>query len=94
SRDQPVALVAFDLLWLDGHPTGERPWEERRSLLEELLLSGPAWRTPSAHRGEGQLLLDAAGQQGLAGLVAKRTDSRYEPGRRSAAWRQIAVSRT
>ncbi|MGH9185044.1 MAG: DNA polymerase ligase N-terminal domain-containing protein, partial [Acidimicrobiales bacterium] len=72
SRDQPVALVVFDLLWLDGHPTGERPWEERRSLLDELHLSGPAWRTPSAHRGEGQLLLDAAGQQGLAGLVAKR----------------------
>src|ERR671919_659990 len=30
ARDQPVAFVAFDLLWLDGHPLGERPWRGGR----------------------------------------------------------------
>lgn len=86
SGKQPATLMLFDLLFLDGHLTIERPYEERRQLLEGLELEGEAFQTPAYHRGEGAQLLASARQRGVAGLVAKRLDSPYEPGRRSDAW--------
>ena len=85
-RDIPVSYVAFDLLWLEGHSTLALPYRERRRLLAELELSGPAWRAPAHREGDGRALLDASKQQELEGIVAKRLDSPYEPGRRSGAW--------
>jgi bifunctional non-homologous end joining protein LigD len=88
-RDIPVTYVIFDLLYLDGHSTMRLSYEERRELLEQLELEGPAWRTPAYHRGEGQALLDATAQLGVEGVVAKRLDCPYEPGRRSSAWIKV-----
>jgi bifunctional non-homologous end joining protein LigD len=85
----PVVYAIFDLLYLDGHSLTELPYRERRSRLESLNLSGAAWRVPAAHPGEGKLLLEATAKQGLEGVVAKRLDSRYEPGRRSGSWLKI-----
>jgi bifunctional non-homologous end joining protein LigD len=87
--DTPVAYMAFDLLHLDGRPTLELPYTDRRELLEGLALEGPSWRTPAYHTGEGRALLEASREQGLEGIVAKRLDSRYEPGRRSGAWIKV-----
>ncbi len=89
ARAQPIVYMAFDLLHLDGRSLLELPYETRRTLLEDLRLEGPAWRTPRFHRGGGQALLDATREQGLEGIVAKRLDARYEPGRRSGAWRKL-----
>jgi bifunctional non-homologous end joining protein LigD len=89
ARAQPVHYIAFDLLHLDGRSLLELPYEQRRGLLEQLSLEGPAWRTPRFHRGGGQALLDATREQGLEGIVAKRLDAHYEPGRRSGAWRKL-----
>src|SRR4051794_30143681 len=85
----PAVYIVFDLLWLDGHSLMETPYAERRSRLEGLELEGPAWRTPSYHAGEGSALFDASREQGLEGIVAKRLDSRYEPGRRTPAWIKV-----
>jgi bifunctional non-homologous end joining protein LigD len=85
----PVVYAIFDLLYLDGHSLMERPYSERRAQLETLKLSGPAWRVPAAHAGEGRLLLEATARQGLEGIVAKRLECRYEPGRRSGNWLKI-----
>jgi bifunctional non-homologous end joining protein LigD len=88
-RDTPVTYVIFDLLYLDGHATIPLSYEDRRRLLEELELEGPAWRTPAYHRGEGKALLDATERMGVEGVVAKRLDCPYEPGRRSSAWIKV-----
>jgi bifunctional non-homologous end joining protein LigD len=85
----PVVYAIFDLLFLDGHSLMALPYEQRRTRLEELGLGGPAWRVPAAHPGRGSALLDATEAQGLEGVVAKRLDSRYEPGRRTGAWIKI-----
>ena len=85
----PVIYAVFDLLYLDGHSLIELPYFERRARLESLELAGPAWRVPAAHPGEGRALLEATAKQGLEGIVAKRLDTRYEPGRRSGAWLKI-----
>ncbi len=85
----PVVYAIFDLLYLDGHSLMALPYEQRRARLEELGLGGPAWRVPAAHPGRGTTLLQATEAQGLEGVVAKRLDSRYEPGRRTGAWIKI-----
>jgi bifunctional non-homologous end joining protein LigD len=88
-RSTPIVYAIFDLLYLDGHALIDLPYSERRERLESLGLAGPAWRVPAVHPGEGTALLEATARQGLEGVVAKRLDTRYEPGRRSGAWLKI-----
>jgi bifunctional non-homologous end joining protein LigD len=90
ARDTPVTYMIFDLLWLDGHSLMELPYAERRARLEELdLKEGERWRVPEHVVGHGAELLAATAEQGLEGVIAKRLDSPYEPGRRSANWLKI-----
>jgi bifunctional non-homologous end joining protein LigD len=89
ARDHPLVVLAFDLLWLDGYPIVEQPWEQRREQLDALALEGDAWQAPTAHRGDGAALLDAVAQRGLRGIVAKRVDSTYTPGAPTDAWVRV-----
>jgi bifunctional non-homologous end joining protein LigD len=66
------------------------PYTERRRLLDEQLkLEGPHWRTPSYHAGDGPGMLAASRERGLEGVIAKKLDSVYEPGKRTANWLKI-----
>jgi bifunctional non-homologous end joining protein LigD len=87
--DTPVVYAIFDLLYLDGHSLMGLPYSARRKRLEALGLGGPAWRVPARHHGDGPALLEATRTQGLEGVVAKRHDSRYEPGKRTNAWIKV-----
>ncbi|MER3408736.1 MAG: DNA ligase D [Thermoleophilia bacterium] len=78
----------FDLLELEGKPVLERPLWERRRLLERLLDSRSTVVRLTPAFTDGQALLQAAREQGLEGVVAKRRDSRYEE-RRSSQWLKI-----
>jgi bifunctional non-homologous end joining protein LigD len=90
ARETPVTYVIFDLLWLDGHSLMELPYAERRARLAELGLGdGERWRVPDYVAGHGAQLLAATEQQGLEGVIAKRLDSTYEPGRRSQSWIKV-----
>ena len=91
SQSAPVKLMVFDLVWLDGRPRWEAPWEERRALLDDLALDGPAWSTVTAHRGDGLALVEAAGEHGVPGLVGKRRDSPYRPGQASPDWVEVQL---
>jgi bifunctional non-homologous end joining protein LigD len=84
-----LAYMVFDLLWLDGHSTTALPYRDRRRLLEQLELKGPSWQTPAYHEGDGRALLQVTRDQGLEGLVAKRLESTYEPGRRTRSWLKV-----
>jgi bifunctional non-homologous end joining protein LigD len=85
-----VRYLIFDVLEIDGRSTCALPWRERRRLLEQLGLDhGAAWQLSPAHVGGGAAVLAATESHGLEGIIAKRVDSRYEPGRRSGAWRKI-----
>jgi bifunctional non-homologous end joining protein LigD len=64
--------------------------KERRELLDQLMAGTTgAWQISPSHPGEGDALLEATRQQGLEGIIAKRLDSPYEPGRRSPLWIKI-----
>ncbi len=85
-KETPVAYIVFDLLWLDGHSLMDQPYEERRARLAQLELQGPHWQTPDHVVGNGAAVLEASRASGLEGVVAKRLDSPYLPGRRSPCW--------
>jgi bifunctional non-homologous end joining protein LigD len=91
-RSTPILYVLFDVLYVDGQSLIDVPYEERRDQLEELTVAGPAWQITPAHRGEGAAMLESARQNHLEGVVAKRLDSIYEPGRRSRAWIKIKIT--
>jgi bifunctional non-homologous end joining protein LigD len=92
SAEVPVAYVAFDLLHLDGHDLTGLALSDRRRLLDHVLEPGPRWRCSPLH-DDGPALLAAATERGLEGVVAKRLDSRYEPGKRTRSWLKVKVRR-
>jgi bifunctional non-homologous end joining protein LigD len=94
SQTEPVVYIVFDLLWLDGHPLLELPYADRRRLLAKLELDGPAWQAPAHHVGDGEAMLAASRAQGLEGIVAKRLDGPYTPGKRTNGWIKVKNKRT
>jgi bifunctional non-homologous end joining protein LigD len=84
----PILYAIFDVLFVDGESLMERPWTERRAVLDDLVTPGDRWRVPASH-SDGAALADASRAQGLEGIVAKRTKSLYVPGRRSADWVKV-----
>jgi bifunctional non-homologous end joining protein LigD len=85
----PVSLLVFDLLHVDGTSLVGAPYDERRSALEGLDLAGDRWAVPPAFDGQGAEALAASKAQGLEGVLAKRHDSVYLPGRRSPYWIKV-----
>ena len=88
----PVTYVVFDLLHLDGHDLTALPLADRRRLLEQMLEPSVSWRCSPVH-DDGATLLAVAQERGLEGVVAKRADSPYEPGKRTRSWLKVKVRR-
>ncbi len=88
---QPVTYVVFDLLQLGGRSLLEQPLAERRRELAQLLsgkvAEGLAFSDGMV--GAGRQFFEQAVDQGHEGVMAKRLDSRYCPGRRSPVWQKI-----
>ena len=89
AQSDPVHYIAFDLLYLDGRSQMDLRYDERRERLAELELAGPTWQAPAHHVGDGAALLAATRAQQLEGIVAKRLDCPYTPGRRSSGWVKV-----
>jgi bifunctional non-homologous end joining protein LigD len=90
----PATYLIFDVLHLDGRSLLDEPYVERRRALESLALAGPSWQTPPHFEGDGAAVLAASRAQGLEGVLAKRLDSRYFPGKRSDCWLKVKNLRT
>jgi bifunctional non-homologous end joining protein LigD len=88
-KSHPVTYVVFDLLYLDGHDLMDEPYSVRRELLEGLGLEGESWQTPAHSVGHAEELLAAAAERELEGIVLKRLDSRYVPGKRTGSWLKV-----
>ena len=86
-----LVLVVFDVLEVDSEPLIELPLSERRKRLERLIDPSRGGIVVSPQFDDGEALLAAAEEQELEGVVAKRIDSRYQPGRRSADWHKMKV---
>ncbi len=82
----PVQLFAFDLLVADGRDLMAEPYLARRERLAELPLTAPLSAPPHWVGVDAQKLLIVAREHRLEGIVSKRVESVYLPGRRSPAW--------
>jgi bifunctional non-homologous end joining protein LigD len=89
----PVTYLLFDVMYVDGQSTVDRPYEERRERLAGLKLDGAHWQTPDYFVGGGTEVLRASREQGLEGIVAKRLGSAYRPGRRTGDWVKVKHER-
>jgi len=87
-----LTFVIFDVLWHADAATIKLPYRERRRLLEALALGGPGWATVPAFEDDVRALMDACDALHLEGMVAKRVDSPYRPGRRSTDWLKLKTA--
>lgn len=90
---KPVTYLIFDILRLSGVDLTARPYTERRAALENLALAAPHWLVPPVF-DDGPATLAASVEHGVEGVVAKRRDSTYRPGRRSPDWVKVKHIRT
>jgi len=91
----PVSVILFDVLYLNGRSLLDEPYDQRRAQLEQLHLEGPRWAVTPSFTGEpGGEVFRAAVGLGMEGVVAKRRDSVYRPGTRSAHWVKVKAQRT
>ncbi|MDQ1724343.1 MAG: bifunctional non-ous end joining protein LigD, partial [Frankiaceae bacterium] len=93
-HDVPVSYLAFDVLYLDGAILTGEPYARRREILESLDLQGPSWTVPPSFPGPGADVFAASRSQGLEGVLIKRLDSLYYPGKRSDSWLKVKHLRT
>ena len=93
SGDTPAAYVVFDIL-LDGDEAliHEAQHVRRAHLLQLLIPPVPhVLRVSDSLAGDPNTLLDEARAHGWEGVIAKRKDAIYEPGKRSRAWLKLKV---
>jgi bifunctional non-homologous end joining protein LigD len=91
SKLLPANYMVFDQLYEAHEPIMARPLAERRKALQWTLLAleSPRVLMSQGVTKSGKAYFEEARDLGLEGVVAKRLDSRYEPGQRSGAWLKI-----
>ena len=85
ARSTRLEYWAFDILYLDGRSLLRAKYSDRRRLLEALA-DGGGLIVPELLPGDGPEALEYARKQRWEGVVAKKRDSTYQPGRRSSSW--------
>ncbi len=94
SASGPLYFFIFDLLMLSGRDVMAEPLVKRRDLIERRVLPKLAGAIRYSPAPEASLkdLISSVKAQSLEGLVAKRRDSKYEPGLRTGAWRKMCCA--
>lgn len=86
AEETPAAFVAFDVLAVAGRSLLDAPLVERSAILDSVMVAarGPVHRTrATTDRGLAEEWFERFEGAGLDGIVAKRLDAPYTPGRRT-----------
>jgi bifunctional non-homologous end joining protein LigD len=89
AQDAPLAFYVFDLPQLNGHSLLSLELRQRKDLLAGILPTSDIIRFSGDLGNDGKNLLAEVKRRGLEGLIGKRPNSVYEPGRRSGTWIKI-----
>jgi ATP-dependent DNA ligase len=94
SAGAPLIYYVFDVLVLNGRNLMSEPLVRRREILRDEVLSklGEPIRESPVLNASLRDLITAVRAQGLEGLVAKRLESPYEPGKRSGEWQKMRLN--
>jgi len=87
-RDTPAIFFAFDLPWFAGVDVRAAAYADRHRYVVQCVLPAPLVQPVHAEE-DGVAMHAAALASGFEGVIGKRKDSRYEAGRRSAAWLKV-----
>ena len=90
AETSPATLFLFDILFVDGYDVRSTPLEERKRLLNSLVVPSDRIRISDAFDTDGSQMFKAARNMGLEGILAKDRRSKYESGR-STRWLKIKV---
>jgi bifunctional non-homologous end joining protein LigD len=90
-RSNPAYCYVFDCLYLDGRPLINEPLMQRKEWLKDAIKSGETSYRVSEMEEDGESLFEAAKEHELEGIMAKRKDGKYFPGKRSDLWQKIKV---
>jgi DNA ligase D-like protein (predicted ligase) len=93
AEESRIQYFIFDLLVLNGRDLTSLPLTERRKLLKAAKLRSSCIRVSKQFDISPDDMVSAVRQQGLEGVVAKRKDSLYEPGRRTGYWAKMRINK-
>jgi bifunctional non-homologous end joining protein LigD len=85
----PTLYYVFDVLWYNGNDLTGNSVLERRSVLERLVKPRAGIQLGSYVEDEGKTLFNLTKEKGMEGIIAKRKDSIYRPGKRTSDWLKI-----
>lgn len=94
SKTSTATYIVFDILENENKPLVQLPLIERKELLKEHLREGNNVILSTFVEKEGQAYYRAALEKSMEGIMAKKKDSKYEPGIRSPNWLKIKLVRT
>jgi len=85
----PTLYYVFDVLWYNGDDLTGHSILERRKVLERVVKPRSAIQIGSYVEAEGKALFQLTKEKGMEGIIAKRKDSIYRPGKRTSDWLKI-----
>src|ERR1700751_2695506 len=85
----PTLYYGFEVLWFQGDELTQKPILERRKVLERILKPAAGIQLGSYVEAEGKALFELTKEKGMEGIIAKRKDSLYRPGKRASDWLKI-----
>ncbi len=88
----PVKYIVFDILFLEGEDLRSRPLAERQRILSEHFTNSPAAALTDSFE-DGEALFALMKQKNMEGIVSKRLESRYVPGKRHSDWFKTKISK-
>ena len=91
--DGDLYYYIFDMLWYEGKNLMNLPFNERRVILEQNMPASGIIRLSQAFEESGIKFFEASKKMELEGIIAKRTDSIYQPGNRSKEWLKIKANK-
>lgn len=90
----PATFTAYDIIYDTDHLVMDLPLMERKDLLSDIIMENDRINVSRYIEENGIAFFEAAKQQGLEGVVAKRKDSKYYFGKRTKDWIKFKVMET
>lgn len=94
NQDRPVRYYIFDLLSFNGKDVTPLPLIERKELLKKIIPENEVIKYSDHIIKDGKSFFQVTKEENLEGIMAKKSDSKYYPGKRTSEWRKIKHHKT